>query len=184
MYNSKKFKTIISLFILLIIAFSSNVMAVVSQTNEFYVNDYAGILTQEVEDYIIQTNIELEQKTGAQIVVVTVDSLGGQTIEEYATELFRQFGIGDADKNNGVLLLCSTGDRMFRIEVGYGLEGTLTDGKTGNIQDEYIIPYLRNNNYNEGIKNGFNAVLQELTVEYGIEINNRVSPTEYRFKYL
>lgn len=183
MYNSKKIKIIIPLCVLLIIAFASKVMAVVSQTNEFYVNDYAGILTQEVEDYIMQTNIELEQKTGAQIVVVTVKSLDGQTIEEYATELFRQFGIGDAKKNNGVLLLCSTGDRMFRIEVGYGLEGTLTDGKTGNIQDEYIIPYLRNDNYNEGIKNGFSAVLQEVIEEYGITINNQVSPTKYRFEY-
>lgn len=94
------------------------------------------------------------KKPGAQIVVVTVKSLEGQSIEEYATELFRKFGIGDSQKNNGVLLLCSTGDRLFRIEVGYGLEGTLTDGKTGRIQDQYIIPYLKNNNYNDGIKNG------------------------------
>jgi len=179
MFNSKKLKIIIPLCLLLIIAFTTNVKAVVSQTDEFYVNDYANVLTQEVEDYIIETNVELEQKTGAQIVVVTVNSLEGDTIEEYATDLFRKFGIGDRYKNNGVLLLCSTGDRMFRIEVGYGLEGALTDGKTGNIQDTYIIPYLKNNNYNEGIENGFNAVLQELAIEYGIEINNRVSPIRY-----
>ena len=90
---------------------------------------------------------DVYKRQGAQIVVVTVQSLGGQSIEEYATELFRKFGIGDKEKNNGVLLLCSTGDRLFRIEVGYGLEGRLTDGKTGRIQDEYIIPYLKENDY-------------------------------------
>ena len=59
---------------------------------------------------------------------------------------------------------------IFRIEVGYGLEGTLTDGKTGRIQDEYIIPYLKENNFNNGIRNGFNAVLKEVENEYGITI--------------
>ena len=119
----------------------------------------------------------MQQKTGAQIVVVTIKSLEGESIEEYATNLFRNFGIGDSQKNNGVLLLCSTGDRQFRIEVGYGLEGTLTDGKTGRIQDTYIIPYLKNNNYNDGIKNGFNAILNEVTNEYQITISGREDAT-------
>ena len=145
---------------------------------EFYVNDYAKILSSETKEYIINTNIELQKKIGAQIVVVTVSSLGGQSIEEYATELFRKFGIGDKNKNNGVLLLCSTGDRLFRIEVGYGLEGRLTDGKTGRIQDKYIIPYLKNDNYNEGIKNGFSAVLQEVCKEYNISISEAQKPEE------
>lgn len=154
MFNSKNIKRIILLIITFCILLSVKSFAVVSQTKDFFVNDYAGVLTEETKNYIIQTNAELQQKTGAQIVVVTVKSLEGQSIEEYATELFRKFGIGDSQKNNGVLLLCSTGDRLFRIEVGYGLEGTLTDGKTGRIQDQYIIPYLKNNNYNDGIKNG------------------------------
>ena len=115
----------------------------------------------------------MQQKTGAQIVVVTIKNLEGKSIEEYATNLFRNFGIGDSQKNNGVLLLCSTGDRQFRIEVGYGLEGTLTDRKTGRIQDTYIIPYLKNNNYNDGIKNGFNAILNEVTNEYQITISGK-----------
>ena len=92
----------------------------------------------------------LEKQTGAQIVVVTVQNLEGQSLEEYATELFRNYGIGDKEKNNGVLLLCAYEERQFRIEVGYGLEGTLTDGKTGRIQDEYnnihTIKKIINNN--------------------------------------
>ena len=176
MFNSKNIKRIILLIITFCILLSVKSFAVVSQTKDFFVNDYAGVLTEETKNYIIQTNAELQQKTGAQIVVVTVKSLDGQSIEEYATELFRKFSIGDSQKNNGVLLLCSTGDRLFRIEVGYGLEGTLTDGKTGRIQDQYIIPYLKNNNYNDGIKNGFSAILGEVSNEYGITLNNVENP--------
>ena len=178
MLTLNKAKKIVCLLILIMILLPLKTLAVVSQTNEFYVNDYAKILSSETEEYIINTNIELQKKTGAQIVVVTVSSLGGQSIEEYATELFRKFGIGDKNKNNGVLLLCSTGDRLFRIEVGYGLEGRLTDGKTGRIQDKYIIPYLKNDNYNEGIKNGFSAVLQEVCKEYNISISEAQKPEE------
>lgn len=173
MFNSKKIKKIICLMILLLLLLSINSLAVVSPTEEFFVNDYASVLTEETKNYIVQTNIELQEKTGTQIVVVTVSSLEGKSIEEYATEVFRKFKIGDSEKNNGVLLICSTGERLFRIEVGYGLEGTLTDGRTGIIQDKYIIPYLKNNNYDQGIKNGFSAVVEEISNEYGIVINNQ-----------
>ena len=155
--NKKLFGLIMLIFTIL--AFYYTTYAVVSPKTNFYVNDYADVLSEETENYILNSNIDLQSKTKAQIVVVTVKTLDGKTIEEYATELFREFGIGDKEKNNGVLLLCSTGDRMFRIEVGYGLEGALPDGKTGRIQDQYIIPYLKNDNYDEGIKNGFSAIL-------------------------
>ena len=171
MLTLNKSKKIICFIMLIMILLPVKTFAVVSQTNAFYVNDYANILSSDTEEYIMNMNIELQKKTGAQIVVVTVSSLEGQSIEEYATELFRQFGIGDKNKNNGVLLLCSTGDRLFRIEVGYGLEGRLTDGKTGRIQDNYIIPYLKNNNYDYGIRNGFTAILNEVASEYGVTIS-------------
>ena len=182
MFNSKKLKKVgyFLIIFLIMLSIKSSVFAkteTVKQTSDFYVNDYAGVLTEETKNYIIKTNVELQQKTGVQIVVVTIKSLEGESIEEYATNLFRNFGIGDSQKNNGVLLLCSTGDRQFRIEVGYGLEGTLTDGKTGRIQDTYIIPYLKNNNYNDGIKNGFNAILNEVTNEYQITISGREDAT-------
>ena len=157
----KKFIVIVFLLVvILLILLTVNVNAVVSPTNDFYVNDYADVLSSETEQYIINTNVNLQEQTGAQVVVVTITSLDGKSIEEYATELFRNFGIGDKEKNNGVLLLCTTGEREFRIEVGYGLEGALPDGKTGRIQDQYIIPYLKQDNYNDGILNGYNAVLE------------------------
>ena len=167
--NKKLFGLIMLIFTIL--AFYYTTYAVVSPKTNFYVNDYADVLSEETENYILNSNIDLQSKTKAQIVVVTVQSLSGQSIEEYATEIFRKFGIGDKEKNNGVLLLCSTGDRLFRIEVGYGLEGRLTDGKTGRIQDEYIIPYLKENDYDGGIRNGFTAILNEVASEYGVTIS-------------
>lgn len=159
------------LFIVLILNMTSITMAsVISPTSDFYVNDNAGILTSSTKQYIINTNIELQKKTGAQIVVVTVKSLEGMSIEDYANQLFNSWEIGDKSKDNGLLLLCSYGDREFRVEVGYGLEGKLPDGKTGRMQDEYIIPYLREDKFDEGIKNGYSAFLKEVADEYGVTI--------------
>ena len=150
----------------------SNVYGVVRPTASFYVNDYAGLLDTNTEQYIINVNTSLESQTGAQVVVVTVPSLDGEALEEYATTLFREFGIGDKTKNNGVLLLLALEERMFRVEVGYGLEGALNDAKTGRIQDNYIIPYLKEDKWDEGIKNGFDAIIQEVCKEYNITVTS------------
>ena len=160
-------KKLIVLVLFITICFT-NVFAIVSPTSQFFVNDYAELLSNDTKQYIITTNTKLEYQTGAQVVVVTVPSLNGLPIEEYSTTLFRNFGIGDRTKNNGVLLLLALNEREFRIEVGYGLEGILTDSKTGRIQDQYIIPYLKNNQWNEGIKNGFDAIILEICNEYNI----------------
>ena len=149
--------------------------AVVSPDDAFYVYDGGQVLSQETEAYILKTGQELERKTGAQIVVVTIPSLEGQALEAYATELFRQWGIGDKEKNNGLLLLCAVEDRQFRVEVGYGLEGDLPDGKTGRMQDNYIIPLLREDKFDEGIKNGYNAFLQEIAAVYGVSITGETA---------
>ena len=95
--------------------------AIVQPTSYFYVNDYANLLTEDTKNYIINTNVNLQKQTGAQIVVVTVENLEGNSLEDYATELFRNFGIGDKTKNNGILMLLALEEREFRIEVGYGL---------------------------------------------------------------
>lgn len=149
--------------------------AVVSPDDVFYVYDGAQVLSEETEQYILNTNRELEGKTGAQIVVVTISSLEGRSLEEYATELFRQWGIGDSEKNNGVLLLCAVGDRQFRVEVGYGLEGDLPDGKTGRMQDAYIIPLLQEDQFDAGIKNGYSAFLQAVAEAYDVSITGEAA---------
>lgn len=143
---------------------------VVSPDDVFYVYDGAQVLSAQTEQYILENSRELDSKTGAQIVVVTIPSLEGESLEEYATELFRSWGIGDSKKNNGLLLLCAVNDRQFRVEVGYGLEGDLPDGKTGRMQDAYIIPLLREDKFDEGIKNGYSAFLQEVANVYDVSI--------------
>ena len=158
-------KNLIVVFLLILL--SDNCYAIVKPTSKFYVNDYANVLTDEVESYIYNNSVKLYNETSSQIVVVTVKNLEGKDLESYATELFRNFGIGDREKNNGLLLLLALDERKSRIEVGYGLEGILTDGKTGRIQDEYMIPYYKENNFSEGMLNGYKALFEIVANEYG-----------------
>ncbi len=173
----KRFKIIVFTLMVSSLCISTS-NALVSPTTEFYVNDYANLLSDEVEKSIINVNKQLESQTDAQVVVVTVENLENQSLEEYATDLFRSFGIGDKEKNNGVLILVAKEERQLRIEVGYGLEGALPDGKVGRIEDEYMIPYLKEENWNEGIQNGFNKIIEVLCEEYNIQIDN-VEATPY-----
>lgn len=176
MFHSSRIKYLI--LVLLSFSFIQNVSAVVKPTNLFYVNDYANILSDETEKYILDKSISLNNIDGTRIVVVTVPNLEGMSLEQYSLQLFRDFGIGDKEKNNGLLLLLALEEREFRVEVGYGLEGILPDGKTGRFQDEYIIPYLKNDNWDEGIKNGYDAFYKEI-----VELNNLdLSYTEPTYK--
>lgn len=147
-------------------------------TSDFYVNDFSGILSQETKDYIMDMNLKVNEATGAQVVVVTMETLDGDDLETFATDLFRSYGIGDREKNNGVLLLVVTKDRDIRIEVGYGLEGAINDAKAGRILDNYVISYLSEGKWDEGIVNGFNAIMEEVETEYNLELEND-APVRY-----
>ena len=135
-----------------------------------YVQDNAGVFSASVFGYLQSLGRQLDQKTTAQLVVVTVPSLKGAPLEDYSLQILRQWGIGNKEKNNGVLMLISTGDRKSRIEVGYGLEGALTDGVTGQIQDQYMIPYFRKGNYEEGIARGYEALARRIAKEYNVQL--------------
>ena len=119
-----------------------------------YVVDTAGIVSAEDRAQIEKIGEDLREKTKAEIVVVTVPTLGDADIESYANKLFRSWGIGDKQKENGVLLLIAKDDRKFRIEVGYGLEGEITDGRSGEILDK-MKPYFRDEKYSEGVLNAY-----------------------------
>lgn len=140
-------------------------------THSIYVQDYAGVLDSETKSKINNLGSKLASKTKAQIVVLTVQSVEGAPLEAYALEVLRQWGIGDKQLNNGVLILVSVNDRQSRIEVGYGLEGTLNDAKTGAIQDKYMIPYFSSGDYNKGIWNGYQAVVSQTAKEYNLDIS-------------
>ncbi|WP_129725004.1 TPM domain-containing protein [Xylanivirga thermophila] len=143
--------------------------AIPSPTKEFYINDYADVLDSDTEEYILNHSMDLERQTGAQIVVLTIDSLNDEPLEDFSIDVLRSWGIGQKDEDNGVLILLVAGDRKSRIEVGYGLEGALTDGKTGRIQDEYMLPYFKSGDYSSGILEGYRSVLMEIYKEYDIE---------------
>lgn len=168
----------ILILILFFFLFIPNVKAIVNPTSDFYVNDYANVLDSETKKYIIDKSTALNNASGIQIVVTTVKNLEGKTIEDYSLEFARKAKIGSKDKNDGILILVSYEDRKLRIEVGYGLEGIITDGKAGRIRDTYMIPYLKNNNWNDGIKNGYDAIYKEivdannLNLSYDAPANN------------
>lgn len=136
----------------------------------FYVYDEANIVEDQVEEYIVDTNEALYKKTGAQIVVASVNSLEDMDIREYASRLFEKWGIGSKEYDNGLLILIVPEEREIWIEVGYGLEGALPDSKVGNIIENSILPYFKEDNYSEGILSGFNEIINEIEGEYNIEL--------------
>jgi len=119
-----------------------------------YVNDFAGILSSDTKKTLETKLSSLDASTSAQLSVVTIKSLDGDTIENYAEKLFKEWGIGQKGKDNGVLLLVAVDDHKLRIEVGYGLEGALTDAESSNIIRNTITPEFKKGDYNKGITNG------------------------------
>lgn len=136
--------------------------------DSIYVQDYAGILAGETKTKINRLGSKISKQTKAQVVVVTLKSLEGRSIQDYALALLRQWQIGDRSLNNGVLLLVSVDDKTSRIEAGYGLEGTLNDAKAGRIQDEYLVPFFERGEYDQGVWNTYKAVMREVSTEYGL----------------
>lgn len=136
---------------------------------DIYVQDFAKILSEDEIAELRSLGRTIEDQTTAQISVLTVDTIGENTIEEYANEAFRQYGIGNESENNGVLLVIAVTDRLIRIEVGYGLEGRIPDGKAGRILDEHAIPYLQNNQPNKAILETYKTLANEVLAEYGQE---------------
>ena len=136
---------------------------------DIYVQDFAKILSEDEIAELRSLGRTIEDQTTAQISVLTVDTIGENAIEEYANEAFRQYGIGNETENNGVLLVIAVTDRLIRIEVGYGLEGRIPDGKAGRILDEHAIPYLQNDQPNKAILETYKTLANEVLAEYGQE---------------
>ncbi len=146
-------------------------------SGSIYVQDYANLLSSQTKATINSVSRDLDNKTKAQVVVVTVPSLNGQPIEDYSLELLRTWGIGDKEKNNGVLILVALNDRQSRIEVGYGLEGALPDGLTGRIQDQAMIPSFSSGNYDQGIMQGYANVANIVAKEYNVKLESKIQST-------
>jgi len=142
-----------------------------------YVQDEANVISAQTKNELYNRAIWLKQQTGtAQVGVVTVESLNGRTIEEYAVSRFRKMGLGDKTRNDGVLLLYSADDRHVRIEVGYGLEGRIPDGKAGAILDQYFVPNRDSGQLDIGFTQTQSAILNEIAAEYGLDTSGVTVP--------
>jgi uncharacterized protein len=124
--------------------------------------DEAHLLPQDVLSQLSQKLAAYADANGTQVVVVTLPTLNGQSIENYGYQLGRHWGIGQKGKNNGVLLIIDAGEKQMRIEVGYGLEGTLTDAQSVLIIHDVIAPRFRNGDFAGGITAGTDAILSVL----------------------
>jgi uncharacterized protein len=127
--------------------------------------DQADIIPAQTRTALDGKLADLETKSGIQLVVATVRSLEGQEIEPYANALFRAWQLGQKDKNNGVLLLVAPNERRVRIEVGYGLEGTLTDALSKIIIVNAITPRFKSGDFGGGIARGIDDIIAVLTTD-------------------
>ena len=120
-------------------------------TDKFCINDYANVIDSETQTYIFERGKEYNANGGPQVVVLTMESIGGESVEDFSIETARKWGIGDKEENNGVLILLVMDSRDIRIEVGYGLEGVLNDGKCGRFIRN-ATDMLSDGDYSGGIK--------------------------------
>ena len=182
MRKSIKNLSITVLILLATLLFSTVAYAaeIPAATDEFYVNDFADVFTAEEEERLLDNAVTLaEESDGIQVVVTTVESLDGDSVENYAVEMYNQYEIGKDDM--GLLILLSTGDRQIRVEVGRAMEAYINDSKAGRFMDEYAIPYLSENKFNEGLINLQEALIDEIvaTVEAESESAQTTQDSEF-----
>ncbi len=127
-----------------------------------FVNDYAHLLSPEGKVKLEQELVDYEKSTGNEIAIVTIDTFGSQSPQEYGIGLMDTWKVGKKDKDNGVIFIIGKKDRKIRIEVGYGLEGSLTDGGAGSIIRDVVAPRFRENNFEQGIFDGTHAIIKEI----------------------
>lgn len=141
-----------------------------SPSSDFYVYDEAGVLTGETHDYIVEQNRRLESLTGAQIVVMTVRTTGDEEMDDFATRVFNAWGIGDEEEDNGVLLLLSIEEDDYWVLQGQGLEDILSSGILKLMLNEHMEPHFAIKDYDAGVRETFDALLDHLESAYSITI--------------
>ena len=174
MQNMKQIRTIIGLFLMLAAVAMGGVPPKPVEFNCVF--DYGNMLKPEEAQLMRIAGNYIRAKSKAELVVVTVENLDGMVLEDYAHELFNTWGIGDREKNNGVLLLVNkettlagTSGRV-RIEVGYGLEGALPDSVCGRILDEKTLPAWDKMEYGRGIVDGYMELVRRTAMEYTLDM--------------
>ena len=158
-------------FLLLLSSLSVLALDVPQPPKNGYVLDQTQTLRTEEINAMNRMGLELQKKTKAQVAVLVVPTLDGEDVSDYANRVFRSWGIGQKDANNGILFLVALKDRQMRIEVGYGLEGAINDAKAGEILDTYAIPYFQKEKYGEGVTSTYKVLIGEAAKEYGVTID-------------
>jgi len=168
-------KRILSLALIILILFTSVVsygeVTLPEPTKIFYINDFANVIGEDVESSITNVNLNYEKTNEKpQIVVATVQNMQGLDENNYATELFEKWNIGNKEFNNGILVLLAIDERRIKIETGYGLEGAVPDSVAGRILDSST-SYLSEGDYSSGIENIFFQLAQNVNEEYNYDEN-------------
>jgi len=135
-----------------------------------YVEDYANVINPSEEQSLNGILQELEQKTGAQYIVLTVETTGGIPIEDFAIELAGRWKLGQKGKDNGMLFVLAKSDRRYRFEVGYGLEGFVTDQYCGRVGRDVLVPYLKRSDYGQGIYQANLQIVQRIAEQAGVTL--------------
>jgi uncharacterized protein len=177
-------KSLIAAVIIFLLVVSVALSAGIPDRPERYVVDLAGIVDDATENRLNGYLQELEQKTTAQMVVLTILSLEGESIEDFSITIAHdKWKLGQKGKDNGVLFLISMKDRKYRIEVGYGLEGVLPDSLVGSIGRDVLVPYFKKGDYSNGIFATTLAMANKVAADAGVKIegmpliNYRTLPT-------
>jgi uncharacterized protein len=137
-----------------------------------YVTDLAGVIVPESRTQLEALCTEVEQKTGAQMAIVTVTSLEAETVDNYAADLYKQLGVGSKKDNRGVLLLVAPNERKYRIEVGYGLEPVINDARAGDA-GRAMVPYLRQGNYGKAAEAGAWQLAGYIAADSGVTLSGQ-----------
>jgi len=140
-------------------------------TPRHYVEDYANVINSSNEQSLNGVLQELEQKTSAQYIVLTLDTTGGLPIEQFAIELAEKWKLGQKGKDNGMLFVLAKKDRRYRFEVGYGLEGFITDQYCSRVGREVLEPYLKKGDYSQGIYQANLQIAQKIAVQSGVTLS-------------
>jgi uncharacterized protein len=139
------------IFVFLFVALAANAEKIKDIHPTGYVTDLAGVINADTKTRLENLCLELEQKTGAQMAIVTVRSLEGQDVDQYGNDLFKQLGVGNKKDNRGVLLLVAPTERTYRVEVSYGLEPVINDARAGDA-GRLMRSYFLQGNYSAGIE--------------------------------
>lgn len=142
--------------------------------------DYAGAMSADARIRTDRVLEQLEAKTGSQVKVVTLRTLEGGEISDFANRLYAGWGIGRKEKNDGVLLLAAIEDRKVWIEVGYGLEGVIPDSAAGRMLDEYVIPRFKAGDFSGGMEQGAGAIAGAVARAAGVGLDGEVRPAAVR----